>query len=87
MSGGDSGGFYFGRNGDGSDIDKAPLDPLVTGSGGSGSFRSNSNGNGNEYGSSSGDAYAEKAPPVPLVSETVHNKRAEDDGGPVLEVE
>ena len=95
--GGNSGSFDFGSNGGGSNVEKTPLYTLALGSsrGGSG-FHGNGDGDGDGDGSSGdgdggsdggGNANVKKAPPNPLVSETVHDKRADDDGGPASEVE
>ena len=89
--GGDSGGFSFSSNGGSGNSEKAPLDLLVTSGRGGGGFHSNgsrSSGVG-KVGSGDGDGNVDvkKEPPNQLVSETVHGKRADNIGGPALEVE
>ena len=91
--GGNSGSFDFGSNGGGSSVEKTPLYTLALGSGRGGSgFRSNGDGDGSSGGGDGGsdgggNANVKKAPPNPLVSETVHDKRADDNGSPASEVE
>ena len=71
-SGGDGG---RGGNGDGNGDDDGGDDGDYSSSGGDGG---NGGGNGTDV---------KKAPPNPLISETVHNKRVDNDGGPASEVE
>ena len=69
------GGFHRDGDGDGDGND----DDDGNGDGSSGSRDGGSGGGSNSD--------VEKAPPNPLVSENVHDKRADDDSGPASEVE